>query len=136
MDEISEIYGKYCICRKLIDFPISGNYTREKFPDGVATLLRNTIYKTGLIKKDNKAIIMAIGSGNINNDTNCEQYTILYVPLSHVPDVLTMMYDDPYIESIYSELTDMLSYSNIFERSSVFAVTLQYDYTCIFQMKL
>ena len=136
MEEISEIYGKYGIFHRLIDFPISGNYTRELFPDGVATLLRNTIYKAGIVKKDNKAIIMAIGSGNINDKTNCEQYTLLYVPLSCVPDVLTTMYDDQYVESIFSELMDMLSYQNVFERTSVFAVTLQYDYTCIFQMSL
>jgi hypothetical protein len=139
MDEILEIYDEYCVVYPLIDFPISGNYTKEQFPEGVASLLH--MYEKNILLRCNKNelinepnIIFAIGSGNINIDTNCEQYTILCVPLSKVTGVLITIYDD--IEDIYSELIQMYTQLSHNTLSFVFAISLGYDYTCIFQTNL
>ena len=139
MDEIFEIYDEYCVVYHSIDFPISGNYTKEQFPKSVASLLhmyeQNILLgcqKNELINEPN--IIFAIGTGNINNETNCEQYTILCVPLSKVPDVLITIYDD--VGDIYSELIQMYTQLSHNTLSFVFAISLEYNYTCIFQTNL
>ena len=88
--------------------------------------------KNELINEPN--IIFAIGTGNINNETNCEQYTILCVPLSKVPDVLITIYDD--VGDIYSELIQMYTQLSHNTLSFVFAISLEYNYTCIFQTNL
>ena len=81
-------------------------------------------------------IIIAIGSGNINNKTNCELYAILYVPFSEVSNVLTTLYDDDDVEYIHSELVSMYDELHKNKLRFVVAVSIAYDYVCVFQTDL
>ena len=137
MEDIAAIYYEYSILSYPVDFPIPGNYTKEQFPDGVSTLVHD--YKTNIQEyeiNNEPIIIIAIGSGNINNKTNCELYAILYVPFSKVSDVLTTLYDDDDVEYIHSELVSMYDELHKNKLRFVVAVSIAYDYVCVFQTDL
>lgn len=134
MNEIAEIYKKYNVFNRFFDFPISGNYTQDEFPGGVVEIL-NMVKKDILYKYEEEPnIIIAIGSGNINNKTGCEEYTILYAPFTKVPDILILLYDEAEVQHIYSELIQMYEEHGDNKLQFVFAVSLQHDYNCIFQI--
>jgi len=137
MEIIAKIYEKYNAFDKLFDFPISGNYTNEQFPNGVAEILR--ICKKDILSMYARCftiypIIMAIGSGNINDKTGCELYTILYVPFIEVPDVLILLYDEDGVQNIYSKLIQMYNKYGHNKLPFVIAISVQHDYNCIFQI--
>ena len=87
-----------------------------------------------MYKYEEPNIIIAIGSGNINDKTGCELYTILYAPFTKVPDILILVYDDAEVQHIYSELIQMYEAHEDNKLQFVFAVSLQHDYNCIFQI--
>jgi hypothetical protein len=158
MDKLVEMYTKYHVTKVLASFPFSGNYVREQFAQGVMLMLQR--YTADIIfqkiynkhfENNKPNVIITIGSGGINDDTDSELYMILYVPLTEVPDILILLYDDDIVQDIYKQIADQIAEQiddQIADQpdaqpinqddpptnSIVFAVSLKYDYSIIFQM--